>query len=84
MDHHTVWANTAALQAAGLLHGKALPQGHVVVMGQDGIATGELREFEAFGPVIALAGFKRLNLGIATGGEPGPTTFTYLDIVLVP
>lgn len=71
-DHHTVWANTAALQAAGILQGLATPPGHEVVMGEDGLATGELREFEAFGPVIALGGEARLNLGIATGAEPDP------------
>lgn len=71
-DHHTVWANTSALQAAGLLHGAAMPHGHVVVMGEDGTATGELREFEAFGPVLALGGEAHLQLGIATGGEPSP------------
>ncbi|HRK43912.1 MAG TPA: amidohydrolase, partial [Gemmobacter sp.] len=71
-DHHTVWANTAALQAADLLHGAEMPHGHVVVMGSDGLATGELREFEAFGPVLALGGEAHLQLGIATGGEPDP------------
>ena len=71
-DHHTVWANTAALQAAGLLHGAPMPHGHVVVMGADGLASGELREFEAFGPVLALGGEAHLQLGIATGGEPEP------------
>lgn len=71
-DHHTVWANTAALAVAGLLHGRAMPHGHEVVMGADGMATGELREFEAFAPVIALGGEARLNLGIATGAEPSP------------
>ncbi len=71
-DHHTVWANTAALRAAGLLQGAVMPRGHEVVMGSDGLATGELREFEAFAPVIALGGEARLNLGIATGGEPSP------------
>ena len=40
-DHHTVWANTAALAAAGLLHGAEMPHGHEVVMAQDGTATGE-------------------------------------------
>jgi predicted amidohydrolase YtcJ len=73
-DHHTVWANTAALQAAGLLHGLETPHGHEVVMGDDGLATGELREFEAFGPLIAFGGEARLNLGIATGAEPNPAT----------
>ena len=71
-DHHTVWANTAALMAAGLLHGAEMPHGHVVVMGDDGLATGELREFEAFGPILALGGEAHLQLGIATGGEPEP------------
>ncbi|MBS0574542.1 MAG: amidohydrolase [Proteobacteria bacterium] len=71
-DHHTVWANTAALRAAGILNGAPMPHGHEVVMGADGLATGELREFEAFAPVIALGGEARLNLGIATGGEPSP------------
>lgn len=71
-DHHTVWANTAALSAAGLLHGATMPHGHEVVMGADGTATGELREFEAFGPVLALGGEAHLQLGIATGGEPSP------------
>jgi hypothetical protein len=71
-DHHTVWANTAALQAAGLLQGAPMPPGHVVVMGPDGTATGELLEFEAFSPVLALTGDLHLQLGIATGGEPDP------------
>jgi predicted amidohydrolase YtcJ len=43
MDHHTVWANTACLRQAGLLHGAVMPAGHEVVMGADGLATGELR-----------------------------------------
>lgn len=71
-DLHTVWANTAALRAAGLLGGARMPHGHEVVMGADGLATGELREFEAFGPLIAFAGEGRINLGIATGEEPHP------------
>jgi predicted amidohydrolase YtcJ len=71
-DHHTVWANTAALRAAGLLHGAAMPAGHVVVMAADGTASGELLEFEAFSPVLALTGDLHLQLGIATGGEPEP------------
>jgi predicted amidohydrolase YtcJ len=71
-DHHTVWANTAALAAAGILHGAEMPHGHEVVMAPDGTATGELREFEAFGPILALGGEAHLQLGIATGGEPSP------------
>jgi predicted amidohydrolase YtcJ len=75
MDHHTVWANTLCLERAGLLHGAAMPAGHEVVMGADGLATGELLEFEAFDPVLALAGVARMYLGIAKGAEPvGPVT----------
>lgn len=70
MDQHTVWANSAALAATGLLHGKSMPHGHEVVMGEDGTATGELREFEAFAPILRLAGVARMNQAIATGGEP--------------
>jgi hypothetical protein len=71
-DHHTVWANTAALRLAGLLDGAPMPPGHEVVMGADGRASGELREFEAFAPVMAAAGEARMYLGIATGREPDP------------
>ena len=42
-DHHTAWANTAALRAAGLLEGRALNPGNEIVMGADGLAAGELR-----------------------------------------
>ncbi len=71
-DHHTVWANTAALRAAGLLQGAKMPAGHVVRIGADGLASGELLEFEAFSPVLGLTGDLHLQLGIATGGEPDP------------
>ncbi|BCH14882.1 hypothetical protein MesoLjLa_17330 [Mesorhizobium sp. L-2-11] len=71
-DHHTMWANTKALELAGLLRGKRLGPGNEIVMGDDGLAGGELREGEAFGPLIALAGEERVRLGLATGGEPDP------------
>jgi predicted amidohydrolase YtcJ len=72
-DHHTAWANTAALKAAGILNGRKLTPGHEIVMGADGLATGELREPEAIGPVAELTeDFKRARLGIATGGDPEP------------
>ncbi|MEZ5777042.1 MAG: amidohydrolase [Paracoccaceae bacterium] len=75
-DHHTIWANTAALKAAGLLNGRETPPGSEVVMGDDGLASGELREPPAFGPVAALSGEERATLGLRTGGEPEsePTT----------
>jgi predicted amidohydrolase YtcJ len=71
-DHHTVWANTRALEFAGLLHGRTLGPGHEVVMGEDGLATGELREMEAFTPLYVASGFARYRLGLSTGGEPDP------------
>ena len=71
-DHHTVWANTRALEEGGILHGRSLGPGNEIVMGDDGLATGELREGEAFTPVLALAGEERVRLGLSTGGEPDP------------
>lgn len=72
-DHHTVWANTKALEVAGILHGAKLNTGNEVVMGPDGLATGELREFEAFGPVLNLgASGGRESVGIVTGRDPVP------------
>jgi predicted amidohydrolase YtcJ len=53
-DFHTLFANTAALSAAGLLQGRSLPPGNEVVMGPDGLATGELREKFALLPVLDL------------------------------
>lgn len=53
-DFHTLFANTAALTAAGLLHGRSLPVGSEVVMGEGGLATGELREKFALLPVLEL------------------------------
>lgn len=43
-DGHTAWANTEALRRADLLHGRELGEFSQVVMGDDGLATGELRE----------------------------------------
>ncbi|MBZ9809890.1 amidohydrolase [Mesorhizobium sp. BR1-1-9] len=71
-DHHTMWANTRALDMAGILSGRTLGPGNEIVMGDDGLANGELREGEAFGPVLDLAGEGRVRLGLATGGEPDP------------
>ncbi|GLS31883.1 amidohydrolase [Neomesorhizobium albiziae] len=71
-DHHTAWANTRALETAGILNGRMLGPGNEIVMGADGLAEGELREGEAFGPVLALAGEERVRLGLSTGGEPNP------------
>lgn len=72
-DHHTVWANTAALKAAGILQGKDLPPGNEIVMGADGLAAGELKEPAAYGPVFALTPTQgRESLGMTTGEDPVP------------
>ena len=71
-DHHTMWANTRALELAGLINGRTLGPGNEIVMAADGLAEGELREGEAFGPLLELAGESRVRLGLATGGEPDP------------
>ncbi|MEJ2035204.1 MAG: amidohydrolase, partial [Maritimibacter sp.] len=69
-DFHTSWANTAALRAAGLLEGRDVGAGNEVVMGADGLATGELREKNAFLPVLDLrTSGGREMLGM-TGIEP--------------
>ncbi|THV20695.1 amidohydrolase [Peteryoungia ipomoeae] len=74
-DHHTAWANTRALEEAGLLHGKDVGIGNEVVMGPDGLANGELREGNAFGPVAALASTGgREELGMVTGMDPESVT----------
>ncbi|TIO99464.1 MAG: amidohydrolase, partial [Mesorhizobium sp.] len=70
-DHHTMWANTKALEEAGLLHGKQVGPGNEIVMGADGLAAGELREGEAFGPVLDHFGANRTRLGLE-GAEAEP------------
>lgn len=71
-DHHTVWANTRALELAGVLHGRETPDGHEVVMGEDGLANGMLLEPEAYAPVLSLSGYYRAMQGLAVGTEPDP------------
>ncbi|MBP0579336.1 amidohydrolase [Labrys sp. LIt4] len=74
-DRHTAWANTAALKAAGILEGRDVGVGNEIVMGEDGLATGELKEANAIDPVAEMgitAG--RDHLGIGTGGDPDHVT----------
>jgi predicted amidohydrolase YtcJ len=76
-DHHTVWANTLALKEAGLLMGKKLPPGNEIVMGPDGLATGELKEAAASEPVFELTPTQgREGLGMTTGEDPVPPATT--------
>jgi predicted amidohydrolase YtcJ len=72
-DHHTMWANTKALEAAGIMRGRALPVGNEIVLDSDGLATGELREPAAYIPVQLLTPTQgREMLGMTTGENPNP------------
>jgi len=72
-DHHTIWANTAALKAVGLLQGGTVDAGSLIVMGDDGLASGELLEPGAYSPVLALTRHGgREMLGLTTGKDPVP------------
>lgn len=72
-DIHTLWANTMALERAGLLQGGPVPVGSVIVMEAGGRASGELQETGAFGPVLKLSRTGgRDMLGYVTGADPEP------------
>ena len=72
-DRHTMWANTKALEAAGILHGRELPIGNEIVLDADGLATGELREPAAYMLVQALTPTGgREWMGMTTGEDPVP------------
>jgi hypothetical protein len=72
-DHHTVWANSRALELAGILEGGATEAGSEIVMGDDGKAEGELREPGAYAPVLALTPYGGRELtGLVTGKDPVP------------
>lgn len=74
-DFHTAWANTPALEAAGLLDGRELPRGNAVVMGADGKATGELHEKLAMLPVLEVRNVGgRESLGMSGIEPPVPPT----------
>ncbi|MCJ7993860.1 amidohydrolase [Rhizobium cremeum] len=74
-DHHTAWANTIALEKAGILHGRDVGVGNEIVMGENGLATGELRETNAIRPVSSMSATGgREGLGVGTGGDPEHVT----------
>ena len=72
-DYHAAWANTAALRLAGILHGAETPPGSEVVMGQDGLATGELREGAAMELVRRLTPTGGRDSTAMIGQEPPGT-----------
>ncbi len=72
-DAHTGWANTIALERAGILHGADTPDDAEIIMGDDGKALGQLNEPGAFGPVNELSALGgRDFLGFVTGADPIP------------
>jgi hypothetical protein len=51
-DGHTAWANTRALELAGILYpGKEIGPNGIIVRDEEGLATGELREGDAMSAV---------------------------------
>ncbi|MGB1036536.1 MAG: amidohydrolase, partial [Candidatus Puniceispirillales bacterium] len=72
-DHHTIWANTKALEMAGILNGGDVDKGAEIIMGADGKAAGELREPGAYAPVLRLTRYGgRDMIGLVTGRNPEP------------
>ncbi len=85
-DLHTAWANTEALRRAGVLHGAETGPNSEIVLGQDGLASGELRESGAFSRLTALipppdAARKRalLHKGLAEAAALGITSLHNMD-----
>jgi predicted amidohydrolase YtcJ len=68
-DLHCAWANTRALELAGILHGADVGPGAEVVMGADGLANGELREFAAMNRVKMLSRLRGRDGLDYEGGE---------------
>lgn len=66
-DYHTMWVNTLALEMAGILHGGKTGPNSEIVMGPDGLASGELREPAAYGKVLALTGVWGRAMSSLTG-----------------
>lgn len=82
-DLHCAWANTAALELAGILHGADVGPGAEVVMAADGLATGELREFGAMQPVKMLSRLKGRDGLDYRGGTDLPETDRAHDRALI-
>jgi predicted amidohydrolase YtcJ len=85
-DLHTAWANTRALQLANLLHGGACAPGNEIVIANDGMASGELREPGAYDRVMALVptpdearSRRLLHKGLAQAASYGITSIHNMD-----
>jgi len=86
-DMHTAWANTKALEVAGVLRGRVVGSASEIVMAEDGTATGELRENEAMDPVynsitIPPTESERLDLirlGLKAAAAQGLTSIHNMD-----
>ncbi|QDY70797.1 amidohydrolase [Qingshengfaniella alkalisoli] len=73
-DHHTAWANTRALEMAGILHEGEAPEGSEIIRDAKGVATGMLVEPGAYGFVTALTtSGGRDAKGIVDGRSPDAT-----------
>jgi hypothetical protein len=73
-DYHTLWANTRALELGGILTGFEPGSTGVVVMGADGLASGELREAAAYRPVLEHAGTWGRVTSKLTSDDASPDT----------
>lgn len=86
-DHHTAWANTLALEAAGLLRSDRPPvPNSEIVRGADGLASGELREPGAYAaiqdlipPPDAAQKHAALRRGLAQAASLGITSVHNMD-----
>lgn len=73
-DGHTVWVNTRALEIAGMVYGKDIDSTGTIVMGDDGTATGELRESPAYGHVLVhFSAWSRVAKGLGGNAFAGAT-----------
>ncbi len=85
-DGHTGWANTKALELAGVLHKEIKLVNGVVVRNENGVATGELREEDALNTVYNLIPKPDMNrkrellkLGIRELNKTGITSVHNMD-----
>lgn len=83
VDMHCAWANTCALERAGILQGTKLGPESEVVIGEDGLATGELREFEAIRLIQKLSKLQGRDSLDNKGLDPVPEDARVHDRALI-